>query len=96
MATDDRHRRSRLRRAALLPALLALVQCSELGPFEGPQPTAEEHTICYNRASATPDQLHTLARQACGGKQPQFVDHTIDLSACPILVPVRVSFDCAA
>jgi hypothetical protein len=88
--------RRSVRRTAALLSLLTLAQCSELGPFEGPQPSAEQHSLCYNRASASPEQLHALAVQACGGKAPQFVDHTIDLSACPILVPVRVSFACAA
>lgn len=93
----SRHRSvpGRRRILPLLP-LLALAQCSALGPFEGPQPNAEQHSLCYNRASATPEQLHALAVQACGGRAPQFVNHLIDLSACPILVPVRVSFACEA
>jgi len=97
MATDDLHRRSapaRSRRAAPL-LLLALAQCTSLGPFEGPQLAAEQHTLCYNRAASTPEQLHTLATQACGGSAPRLIEQVMDLSACPILVPMRVSFACS-
>ena len=88
-------RASRMRRISIL-ALLALAQCSELGPYEGPAPSADLHSLCYNRASATPEQLHTLATQACGGAEPRFVVQEMDLSACPLLIPMRVSFACAS
>jgi len=97
MASDDLHRRRgrRPRRAAVL-FLLGLAQCSELGPFEGPAPSADLHSLCYTRGAATPDQLTTLATQACGGASPRFVGQELDLSACPLLVPMRVSFACSA
>ena len=97
MASDDLHRLSarRMRRAATL-LLLGLAQCSELGPFEGPAPSAELHSLCYTRAAASPEQLHTLATQACSGAEPRFVLQQVDLSACPLLVPMRVSFACAS
>jgi hypothetical protein len=96
MASDDRHRLSarHLRRAAVL-LLLGLAQCSELGPYEGPAPSADLHSLCYNRVSATPDQLHTVATQACSGAEPRFVLQQMDLTACPLLIPMRVSFACA-
>jgi hypothetical protein len=94
MPTGDRHRLTARGRAASL-LLLALAQCSSFAPFEGPQLADRQHTLCYNRAAASPEQLHTLATQACGGAAPQLLDQAIDLSACPILVPVRVSFACA-
>jgi hypothetical protein len=98
MATDDLHRsaaRKRRRRAAAL-LLLGLTQCSSLGPFEGPQLAGQQHTLCYNRAAASPEELQTLATQACGGAAPRLLDQTIDWSACPLLVPMRVSFACGA
>lgn len=80
------------RRPSILPLLLALAGCAA---FEGPQPSATEHTICYTRFETSVDQLHTLAQQACNGSEPKFLSESMDLSACPLLVPERVHFSCA-
>lgn len=77
----------------ILPLVLALAGC---GAFEGPQPSASEHTICYTRTQTSLDQLHDLAKQACNGAEPHFVGESMDLSACPLLVPERAHFTCAA
>jgi hypothetical protein len=93
MARDDRHRAGRCRAAAVV-ALLILANCSSLGAFEGPQASDDEHTLCYNRAETTPDQLHALATEACAGTTPRFLRQDADFSACPLLVPMRLAFAC--
>jgi len=98
MASDDLHRlKARAMRGGLASlAVAALTACTSLGPFEGPQPRADEHALCYTRAAATPDQLHTTARTACGGGEVHFLKQETDLSACPLLTPVRLYFTCGA
>ena len=76
-----------------LPVILALAGCAA---FEGPEPSASENSICYTRLETSLDQLHALAAQACNGAAPQFLREGIDLSACPLLVPERARFTCAA
>ena len=80
-----------MRRGAALAALLLLAGC---GAFEGPQPSDTVHTLCYTRLSTSPDEVRTLAKLACNGAAPQFHGQKMDISACPILVPERVYFDC--
>jgi hypothetical protein len=82
------------RAGALL--LLGLAQCTTIAPFEGPQPAADEHALCYNSHATTPEQLHALAAQACGGSEPRFLAQQTNLSDCPLLVPILVSFGCAS
>jgi hypothetical protein len=93
MTTDDRHRAGRCRSAAVV-ALLILANCSSLDAFEGPQASDDEHTLCYNRAKTSPDQLHALAAEACAGTTPRFLRQGTDFSACPLLVPMRLAFAC--
>jgi hypothetical protein len=98
MASDDLHRlaagTARLGPAAIL--LAVLTACASLGPFEGPQPSADEHALCYTSAATTPDQLHATARAACGGGDAQVVKQETNLSACPLLTPMRLYFTCGA
>ncbi len=98
MATDDVHglctRAARARRIVAPLVLVALAQCSELGPFEGPAPTADAHSLCYNRTSTDQKQLRTVAVAACAGSEPQFLAQNLDFSACPLLMPERLSFSC--
>ena len=86
----------RVRRVVAPVLMIALVQCSSLGPFEGPDPqgAGDAHTLCYNRASTTPQQLHATAVAACGTGEPHFLEQNLDYSACPLLVPERLSFTC--
>ena len=98
MAPDDLHRLA-AGAARNIPAgiLLALLcACTSLGPFEGPQPSADEHALCYSKAATTPDQLHATARAACGGGEAHVVKQETNLSACPLLVPMRLYFTCGA
>jgi hypothetical protein len=78
---------------SLLPLVVALAGCAA---FEGPQPSETEHTICYTRLETGEDQLAQLAKTACGGSEPRFLHEELDLSACPLLVPERAHFSCAA
>ena len=75
--------------------LLALAQCSSLDAFEGPQPSAGTHSLCYNGMATDDARLHVLAKQACSGAVARLVDRSLDMSACPILMPMRLSFACA-
>jgi len=74
---------------ALVPALAG---CAA---FEGPQVGENEHTICYSRIATSPDQLHTLAKDACSGSEPRFDRQSTDISVCPLLVPERLYFSCS-
>lgn len=98
MARTDLHRLSArpraLRRRLAVLGLLGLAHCSSMGPFEGPQPNADDHALCYNRATADLDQLHRLAKEACGGAEPRVLNQGMELSACPLLVPERLVFAC--
>ncbi|HUK60171.1 MAG TPA: hypothetical protein VLV50_13155 [Stellaceae bacterium] len=89
MANDDLHRP---RDRVLILLLLGLSGC---GAFEGPPVGEEQHTICYSRLATSPDQLHTLAKNACSGAEPRFEKQSTDVSACPLLVPERLYFSCA-
>jgi hypothetical protein len=80
-------------RLGLFPLVLALAGCAA---FEGPQPSDTEHTICYTRLETGADQLTALAKEACGGTEPHFLHQEADLTACPLLVPERAHFSCAA
>ena len=95
MATDDLHRlparRGGTRRGLGFALLFGLAGCAA---FEGPQPSDAVHTLCYTRLSTSPEQVHTIAQQACGGGTPTFQKQEVDLSACPVLVPERLYFGC--
>jgi hypothetical protein len=98
MAQIDLHR---LKVRAMALGLLGLAvpilsACTSLGPFEGPQPSADEHALCYTRLATTPEQLQTTARNACGGGEPHVVKQASDFSACPLLTPMRLYFTCGA
>lgn len=79
-------------------ALLCLgaAQCTTVAAFEGPQPDADTHSICYTRLASSAAEVQTLARQICTGGEPKLTKQGVDLSVCPLLVPVRVSFSCPA
>jgi hypothetical protein len=83
------------RLCAIVALALGLLGCSSLGAYEGPQANADEHTLCYTRAATTTEQLKTLAKEACGGTEPQMHQQQMDWAACPLLVPERLYFSCA-
>jgi hypothetical protein len=92
MAFADLHRPATRRAALALALAAALGGC---GAFQGPDATADEHTLCYTRLSSSPAQLATLAKDACSGATPRFDKEALDVSACPLLVPERVYFGCS-
>jgi hypothetical protein len=96
-ARADRPRDSRCSRTwrGAVILLLGLGQCTSIGPFEGPQPSGDLHAICYTKLAATPEALHELAVQICGGGEPQVKEQGVNIASCPVLVPVRLSFSCA-
>lgn len=101
MATEELHRLGAGQPAGPIGALirrlpfalmLGLAGCAA---FEGPQVGEDEHTICYSRLATSPDQLHTLAKDACSGSEPRFDKQSTDISVCPLLVPERLYFSCS-
>jgi hypothetical protein len=73
---------------------LGLIGCASFGPYEGPQAKNDEHTLCYIRTATTPEQLQTLAKEACNGVEPHLHQQELDWAACPLLVPERLYFSC--
>lgn len=85
-------------------------QTPSLGPGGQQQATAQELvtaaglnpayapvSVCYSRLAASPDQVKAVAAEECGkGETPRLVDQGVDLSACPLLVPIRATFSCVA
>ncbi|MGH6990488.1 MAG: hypothetical protein ACREE3_11385 [Stellaceae bacterium] len=54
-------------------------------------------SVCYSRLASAPDQVKAVAASECGkGTTPKLVDQGMDLTACPVLIPVRATFSCVA
>ena len=96
---------TRLRLALFWPLLLCLTQCSGwLPPFDTVPPTdaaADSATtrvaVCYNALTASPEQLLGIAATSCGpGTTPQPAGRDISLDYCPVLIPSRATYSCAA
>jgi hypothetical protein len=83
---------------------LALGACSQLAPTEaapaaGPNgiPDANEVGVCYSSSASTPAQVAALATDQCPtGTKAKWMSQGWDLDACPVLMPVRATFECAA
>jgi hypothetical protein len=94
----------RLRLALIWSALLCLTQCSGwLPPFETvpPDAAADNATtrvaVCYNSLTASPEQLLGIAAASCGpGATPQPAGRDVALDYCPVLIPSRATYSCAA
>ena len=85
-------------------------QTPNLGPGGQAQQTAQEMvasvgaspadapvSICYSRLSTQPAQVAALAAEECNkGETPKLVDQGVDLTACPLFIPVRATFSCVA
>jgi len=96
-----------LRRTLLCAVLLGLAQCSGwLPPFETVPPTATSGgdsdavrvAVCYNRFTASPEQLLDVATASCGpgATPPKPLGRDVTLNFCPLLTPSRATFACAA
>lgn len=91
-----------------LVLLLGVAACSRVEPFLyqanafnraaenfGREPTDIARVdICYARAGTSPQVLNAMASEECGrfGKVPRYVGQ--DARTCPLLAPVRITFDC--
>lgn len=90
------------RYALILLALLATSCGSLVAPFESAPQLADDGTdigdrvgVCYNKMFSTPEQVRAVAVEACGpNTTPQLVNQDMHLT-CPLLTPVRASFQCA-
>lgn len=85
-------------------------QTPNLGPGGQPQQTPQEMvasagaspadapvSICYSRLSTQPTQVAALAAEECNkGETAKLVDQGVDLTACPLFIPVRATFSCVA
>ena len=92
-----------LNRSSLIFALvLVLGACSRSFPPSDspPTPAPKGDTIprvgvCYNKMTAKPQQLVTLAKESCGpGLEPRFHDEKYSLETCPLATPVRITYQC--
>ena len=85
-------------------------QTPNVGPGGQPEQTAQEMvaaagdspadapvSICYSRLSTKPTQVAAMATEECDkGETAGLVDQGIDLTACPLFIPVRATFSCVA
>lgn len=63
----------------------------------GQNPANAPVSVCYSRLAAGPDQVTAVAASECGkGETPKLVDQGVDLTACPLLIPIRATFSCVA
>jgi hypothetical protein len=90
------------RRILIVTSLLAACSPGALPPFDtapksAPLGVNEDFTrvgVCYNRKTATPQQVLDVARGACEpGTTPSLIEQDMELF-CPILTPVRATFAC--
>ena len=92
------------RAALLLIAAAALGGCGSLGPYAtlphtaAPgQPAGQRVGICYNTLRSTPAQLQAEAQRECAANTlAEPVDTDWYMENCPLLLPARASFVCAA
>lgn len=89
-------------RILVVTALLAACTPGALPPFDttpklAPPGVHEDFTrvgVCYNRETATPQQVLDVARGVCEpGTTPSLIEQDMELF-CPILTPVRATFAC--
>jgi hypothetical protein len=84
--------------------LLGLARCGGwLPPFETiPVPGAQGSNdmrvaVCYNFLTTTAEEVRGLAATSCGAAAtPEPVERDVSLNYCPILMPTRATFTCAA
>jgi hypothetical protein len=84
--------------------LLTLAGCSALDPYPAAPRAAQPGAaagprvaICYNTLTTTLAEVQTQAQQECGANTvAQPVDTDWYLQNCPLLLPARATFLCAA
>jgi len=79
------------------PGYQARATSQELVTAAGLNPAYAPVSVCYSRLAAAPGQVEAVAAEECGKDMtPKLVDQGVDLNACPLLIPVRATFTCAA
>jgi hypothetical protein len=69
----------------------------EMVAAAGGSPADAPVSVCYSRLASSPAQVAAVAASECGkGETPLLVDQGIDLTACPVMIPIRATFRCAA
>ncbi len=95
---------SRYAAALLLTLAATLAGCDALDPFPAaPQaappgaPPVPRVAICYNTLTTTLAEVAAQAQQECSAKTvAEPVDTDWYLQTCPLLLPARATFVCAA
>jgi hypothetical protein len=86
-------------------AVAALAGCSALAPYPtyprmagpGEEATALRVAICYDTLVSTLDEVQVAAQQECPSDTTATpVDTDWHLQYCPLLLPARATFVCAA
>jgi hypothetical protein len=90
---------------ALVTIGVALTSCSGLAPYPtfprmpspGEDASAPRVAICYDRLVSTLDQVQVAAQQECPSNTTATpFDTDWRLQYCPLLLPARATFVCAA
>lgn len=88
--------------AVALTVSLAGCGADSLQPFDwspepaprGPKEDFSRIGVCYNRQTATPEEVYEVARKKCDpGTTPYLIDQDI-LLVCPLLTPARATYAC--
>jgi len=88
--------------AVALTAALSGCGSQSLRPFDwaaepaprGPKEDFDRIGVCYNRQTATPEQVYEVAKAKCDpGTTPYLIDQDMLLS-CPLLTPARATYAC--
>lgn len=86
-------------------AAMVLTGCSALAPFPtyphmagpGEEATALRVAICYDGLVSSPDEVRAAAQQECpADTTATHFDTDWQLQYCPVLLPARATFICAA
>lgn len=66
------------------------------GPAAAGPATTPVHplAVCYNRWTASAEQVRSIAESACPGGALRFVGQGWNLDVCPVFTPVRAVFTC--
>jgi hypothetical protein len=82
-----------------------LTGCAALAPYPtyprmagpGEEATAQRVAICYDGLASSPEEVHIAAQQECPpDTTATYFDTDWRLQYCPLLLPARATFVCAA